>query len=141
MAEATGGAKDVTRAETRESLLLWFGILAAPLAWTAQILVAPDLAEILCYRGAAGSGHSRVYGLPLESVLFALNVALTAVAVAGVIVSFACWRRVRGAHDPTPAQRATWMALAGILVSALFLIAIVIGFIPLYFLESCTTSP
>jgi hypothetical protein len=120
--------------------VLWFGVLAAPLAWTAQIIVAPDLAEILCYAGAAESGRGQVYGLALESFLVAFNAVLTAVAVAGVLASLHCRRALRASPDRTPAQRATWMALAGLLVSTLFLVAIAVGFIPLLFLESCTTS-
>jgi hypothetical protein len=141
MAGEGGHAEQVTRSETRESLLLWVGILAAPLAWTAQVIVAPDLAEILCYAGAAGSGRGVVYGMSLESFLLILTAVLAGVAVAGLVVSVRCRRELRARQDRTPARRATWMALAGILVSALFLIAIVVGFIPLYFLESCTTSP
>jgi hypothetical protein len=133
-------AEEVTTAETRQSLLLWFGILAAPLAWTAQVLVAPDLAEVLCYPGAAASGRGGVYGVPLEDFLLYFSVALAAVAAGGQAVSWRCWRRLRGSADPTPARRATWMALAGMLVSALFLIAIVVGSIPLFLLESCTPS-
>jgi hypothetical protein len=133
-------AKDVTRAETRQSLLLWFGVLAAPLAWTAQVIIAPDLAEILCYPGAAGSGRGNVWGIGLEVFLVGVTAVATAVAALGVAVSVACWRRLLASDDATPARRATWMALSGILVSALFLIAIMVGFIPMVFLESCTPS-
>jgi hypothetical protein len=133
-------AREVTRSETKGSWLLWFGVLAAPLAWTAQVIVAPDLAEILCYPGAAESGQGNVYGLTLETFLLVFNAALTAVAAAGIVASLRCRRALRSHRDHTPAQRATWMALAGLLVSTLFLIAIAVGFIPLFFLESCTGS-
>lgn len=130
-------AKEVTRAETRQSLLLWFGILAAPLAWTAQVVIAPDLSEILCYPGAEGSGRGELYGIGLEPFLFTLTAAMTLVAIAGVAVSYSCRRRLSRSEDATTGRRASWMALAGILVSTLFLIAIVVGFFPMLFLESC----
>jgi hypothetical protein len=104
-------------------------------------MIAPDVSEIVCYPGAEGSGRGTIYGFALETFLLALNSALALVALIGIVLSYRCWRVLRSSRDDTPAQRATWMALAGILVSSLFFIAIVVGFIPLYFLESCTTSP
>jgi hypothetical protein len=133
-------AHDATRAETRRSVLLWFGVLAAPLAWTAQVIIAPDIAEILCYPGAETSGRGEIYGFALESFLLALTLVLLLVALAGLLVALGCLRGLRATDDSTPARRATWMAGAGILVSALFAIAIAVGFIPLIFLGSCTTS-
>jgi hypothetical protein len=118
-------AKSITRAETRGSLLLWFGILAGPLAWTTQVIVAPDLAEVLCYSGAEGSGRGQVYGIDIQIFIVALR----------------CSRALRATEDSTTARRASWMARAGILVSALFALATVIGFIPVFLLESCTTTP
>jgi hypothetical protein len=134
-------ARETTRAETRRSLLLWFGVLAAPLAWTAQVIIAPDVAEILCYPGAEHSGRALVYGVALESFLFALTAVVALVGLAGIVVSWRCLRALKSNPDGTPAHRATWMALAGVLVSSLFTIAIVVGFIPLFFLNACTTSP
>lgn len=130
----------MTRAETRQSLLLWFGILASPLAWTAQVIVAPDLVEVLCYPGAAESGRGQVWGIGIEVFLVVLTSLLTLVALIATAVSLLCWRRLRASRDETQGQRATWMAGAGILVSALFLLAIVVGFIPMLFLESCMTA-
>ena len=128
--------EDITRAETTQSVLLWFGILGAPLAWTAQVIFAPDLAEILCYTGARQSGQGEVYGLPLRPVLTVFSAALALIAVAGIVVSFSCWRRTKG-RDATPGQRARWMALSGIFVSTLFLLAMVINFFPLGMLGAC----
>jgi hypothetical protein len=130
-------SEEVTRRETTQSVLLWLGILAAPLAWTTLVLIAPDIAEITCYDGARGSGRGRVWGIELETFLFALVILLTVVALAGGVVSLLCWLRLRRQDDSTPARRASWMALAGVLVSALFAISTVIGLIPLAFLESC----
>lgn len=134
-------ARRITRAETRGSLLLWFGILAGPLAWTTQVIVAPDLAEVLCYSGAEGSGRGQVYGVDIQVFIVALTALLTLVCLAGLVASLRCSRALRATEDSTTAGRATWMARAGILVSALFALATVIGFIPVFLLESCTTAP
>jgi hypothetical protein len=131
----------VTRAETSQSILLWFGILGGPLAWTAEILVAADLAEVLCYSGAEASGRAQIYGVDVEVFLVALTAVLTLMCVAAGIVAGRCLLSLRAAGDATTSRRATWMARAGVLVSILFGLATVIGLIPLYLLETCTSSP
>jgi hypothetical protein len=133
--------EETTRAETRQSFWLLFGVLAAPLAWLAQIVIAPDVAEIVCLPGAEGTGRGEVYGLTLEAFLAILTAAFTVVGLAALAGSIRCLRVLRRAGDDTPGRRATWMAYAGVLVSALFLLSIVVGFIPLFFVESCVTAP
>jgi hypothetical protein len=133
--------EDTTRAETRHSFMLWFGVLASPLAWLALIFIAPDVAEIICLSGAEGTGRGQIYGFALETFVLALTAASTVVGVAGVAASLRCLRAIRQAGDDTPGRRASWMAYAGVLVSALFLLSSAVGFIPLFFLESCVTSP
>jgi hypothetical protein len=131
---------DRSKAETKQSILLWFGILAAPAAWTLQVILAPDLAEILCYEGAAETGRGRIYDVGIEPILVALTVVLAGVALLGILISASCWRKLRRSPDTTTAGRAGWMALAGVLVSVLFFVAIVVGFIPMAFLESCVVA-
>ena len=133
--------RDITRRETTGSVLLWFGLLGAPLAWFTQVVVAPDLAEIICYPGAEASGRGEVYGIAVDDLLTGFNTVLTLVAVAGLVASLLCWRRLRSAVDATTGRRASWMAIAAIMVSVLFLVSIVVGYIPLLMLEPCVTVP
>ena len=134
-------ARAATGAETRGSLLLWFGILAGPLAWTLQVLVAPDLNEVLCLPGARGSGRGEVWGMDVESFLLGVSAGAAVLASLGGVASFSCLRRLGARPDGTPGGRATWMARAGLFVSGLFLLAVVVGFLPFAFLESCEVSP
>lgn len=129
-----------SRAETRESLLLWFGIFAAPLAWTAQVFVAPDLNEVLCLPGASASGRGTVFGMDVEVFLVGVSATAALVALLGFASAYSCLRRLRRAGDGTPGTRASWMAAAGVFVSLLFLLGIVVGFIPMIFLEACEVS-
>jgi hypothetical protein len=131
--------RETTRAEARHSFLLWFGVLAAPLAWFAQIVIAPDIAEIVCLPGAEGSGRGEVYGFAVETFVLTVTVASTVVGVAALAASVRCLRVLKRAGDDTPGRRATWMAFAGVLVSTLFVLSIAVGYIPLFFLESCVT--
>lgn len=132
-------AKEVTRAETTRSWLLLFGVLGGPTAWAVQIIVAPDLAEVLCYPGAERSGPV-VFGLALQPFIVVLSVVLTAVVIASGIAAFTCWRKLRRPDDAATGGRARWMAEAGMLVSALFLLSTVVGFLPVLFLDECVTS-
>jgi hypothetical protein len=131
----------VTRRETTQSFLLWFGLLAGPLAWMAQTIVAPDLVEVLCYSGAAESGRAQVYGWPIEHFVLLLTAVLVAVTVAAALGSMSCLRKLRSSRTVTTGGRAGWMARGGILVSILFLISILVGALPLIFTEGCVTTP
>jgi hypothetical protein len=130
------GATAVTRSETVGSAALWFGILVGPLAWGLQILIGYSVEEIVC----AESSHSEQFlGISVETVILGLHVALTALTFFGVLASFRCWRRTTR-EDPSIGGRAAWMALAGMMVSGLFLIVVVSGFLPSLFLDVCDPS-
>lgn len=133
-------ARRISREEGRQSLKLWFGLLAAPVAWAVQLAVAPDLTELLCLPGSTASGRGEVYGLSIEVFILALSAGLTLVAVLGGLAAASCRRKILDAPDPTPGGRAGWMARAGVMVSSLFTLAIVVGFIPAALLESCGAS-
>ncbi len=132
-------AKEVTRAETTGSALLWFGLLAAPVAWSVMA-AAPVLAEVLCFPGA-GDSRGEIYGIDHVTFFALLLTGLTVIAIASLVVSYRCWRKLNaeGAQVAT-AGRANWMALASMLVSVLFLVGIVFGFFPLLFLSSCVPA-
>jgi hypothetical protein len=132
---------EITRAETKQSFLLWFGVLGAPLAWTAQVMIAPDVAEIICYPGATRSGAGEVWGWQLETALILLSAAMLLVALSALVVSLGCLRTYRRAVDQTPGSRARWMAYAGVIVSSLFVIGILLGSIPPLMLQACRVTP
>ena len=120
-------------AESRRSIGLWFGVLAGPAAWSLQILVGYSAEEIAC---SAGSQTETLVGVSIEAFILVLHIALTAVTVLAGLVSYRCWRAT--AHgDSSTGGRARWMALAGMMVSVLFAIVIVSGFLPTLFLDSC----
>ena len=127
---------EVTAAETKGSWALWFGVLAGPSAWGAQVLVGGELPELGC---APGAGAPEVYGMSIEGLIFAATALLTAVSVLGGVVSYRCWLRARRGNAST-GGRAAWMALAGIMINAVFVVMIVLGFAPLVFLSGCERS-
>lgn len=129
-------AESVTKSETIGSAALWFGILAGPFAWGIQILIGYNLEEIVC---SESSSSQDLLGIGVETVILWLHVILLAITIAGVVVSFSCWRRAR-AGDGSVGGRAAWMAVSGMMVSILFLIVIASGFFPTLFLDTCDAA-
>ena len=127
-------AQAVSRAERGGSRRLWFGVLAGPVAWSLQILIGYNLEEIACN---PGSQTQQLAGAEIEPLAVWLTLASGALALAGVLVSFSCWRRVRAAHDSTPGARAEWMAWAGIVSSGLFAFWILLALFSPGFLAVC----
>jgi hypothetical protein len=116
----------------------WFGVLGPPAAWSAQFLVSYNLADMVtCSRG--GVRFLAVEDRLKPAIALVTGLSVVVAAVAG-IVAYGCWRRLRDA-DHTPGGRAGWLAIAGIMSSVLFLILIVVGFLPLVFLPSCAQLP
>ncbi len=136
---ATRHALDITRSESRGSVLLWFGLLAAPIAWVAQLLVNYSLEEwFACSPGSNEAGE--VLGLSVPGIAFGVTGLLAVLAAAGGAVAITCYRRIR-VGDDDESERARWMALAGIFNSVLYFIIIIASFGPPLILGVCETSP
>lgn len=131
--------KEVTRAETTGSMALWFGVLAGPLVWAVQLLLNFGLPEaVACAPGSRRSGV--LWGLGVQTVIQITNVVATGVTLLALLVSYRLYRRLLIA-DPTHANRARWMATAGIFNSALFLILTALKFASPLSLGPCGPSP
>jgi hypothetical protein len=130
-------ATDVSKREARSSTALWFGVLAGPAAWSIQVIVGYGAEEIAC---SSGSQTEELAGVPIETFIIAVNMVLTAITLLALIVSFRRFQLDRR-DDPTTGARATWMGLAGVMVSVLFLIVLVSGFAPMWLLTTCTPTP
>jgi hypothetical protein len=112
---------------TRSNVLLLFGMLAAPLAWTAQLVVGYGIGDARC------SVAGMQWGLDSEAGTAALLAATAAIAVAGLAVSF--WLERRAERDER--GRVAFMAGSGIFVSAVFLVLILLGGIAALSIEHC----
>ena len=141
MAEHGGMSQQISKEEARGSLLLWFGVLAAPLAWGVQLVVNYSLEEwFACSSSAEERGV--ILSLGVKSVATLVNVAMTAVAAAGGLVAYLCLRRIKAQpRDPTAGGRAGWMAVVGLINTFVFLPLILPGFAPPLFLDVCQTLP
>lgn len=101
----------------RLELLQWFGLLAAPLAWTAQVVVGWFAADAGCERG-----------LPITPWEVSLAVAAGLVAVAAEAAALAVFRATgdAGKDAPGPYGRLRFFAMAALLGNALFFVIIVL---------------
>ncbi len=141
MAEHAEMSEQISKEEARGSLLLWYGVLAAPLAWGVQLVVNYSLEEwFACSASAEERGV--ILGLGVKTIVIAVSIAVTLAAVAAGVVSFLCLRKIKAQpRDPTIGGRAGWMAVVGLINTYLFLIPILAGFAPPLFLEVCETLP
>lgn len=115
---------------------LWFGLFGAPAAWALQTIADYSLVAHYCYPSdaplrAPTVGGVRGLGLAVSAIV--LIVVLLALATA-----FHSWREIRHGHDAEHHElaevgegRARFMALAGILLSVVFLFAVLMNAVPL----------
>jgi hypothetical protein len=129
--------------EPAHSRWIWFAIFGAPAAWSIQILVNYPIAAHFCYPGRAPLSKSDVGGV--WAVLIAVNVLMLLVALAAGATGISRWRTARardaGPHDPVLESGTgivRFMAYSGILVSGLFVIAIIMSALPLFIVPVCS---
>jgi hypothetical protein len=140
---ASGHARPAAPAGAVVPGALWFGLFGAPVAWSLQLLSSYALVAHGCYPAAVPRAMPIVAGLRTV-VLGGGGVALLIALVAGGI-AWRSWGAMRGephgANEgmlKTGEDRTRFMALAGILLSAVFLLGIVMNAIPVVLLRPCT---
>jgi hypothetical protein len=101
----------------RLELLQWFGLLAAPLAWTAQFVAGLAIAGAYC--APAGSR----WGISVEAWQIVLAAAAGTVAVCAQLSALTLYRELRDVEDdaPGPRGRLHFFSVASIAGNALFL--------------------
>jgi hypothetical protein len=71
------------------SLLLWVGLIAAPLAWFAQLAIGYEAVDGGC-SPAGGAGD--VFGIGAESAALVVTIPALVFAAVGVLAALATWR-------------------------------------------------
>lgn len=121
---------------------LWFGLFGAPLVWSLQLLVNYALVAHACYPRSEPRA-TPVFGGLWTFTLVASLVAL-AVALGAGGTAWRSWRISRHEHRGDAGEslevgegRTRFMALAGMLMSGIFLLGIVMAAIPLFLVTPC----
>lgn len=130
----------ISRREGRGSALLWFGALASPMAWAAQLIVNYSLEEwFACSPSSQRPGE--ILGISVDSFALAITTALVLVSLMGLFVAIGCHRKLKAAEEHELTGRARWMAVAGIFNGILYTIIIAASYGVPVFLDTCRTTP
>ena len=121
---------------TTRSTWGWLGLLVGPTAWAVQLTANWAFGEVIACSPAARPAGA-VLGIEVNVFNAIVNVVLLALTVISGIGALVELRRIRSRPDETPAQRATWLATAGIMTAALFTLLIAVSFIPLGLIQGC----
>ncbi len=107
---------------------LWLAILVGPLAWLIYLQTAYALVPWTCKRPTGAM-----------IALLAAGVLALALSTAGLATAWQAWRRAGrpGAGTGTVTSRTRFLALTGIGTSALFVLVVVAGMLPLLLLAPC----
>jgi hypothetical protein len=139
-APAAVGPAPAARAVTLAAL--WFGLFGAPVAWSLQLLASYALVAHGCYPDAEPMTMPVIPAL--RTLVLGTGVAALAVALLAAGSAWRSWRATEHEHKSEPeglleagAGRTRFMALAGMLVSAVFVLGIVMNVVPLLLLRPC----
>jgi hypothetical protein len=129
------------RAKTGLARLL-YGLAAAPTAWVAGQLVNAGLAQEACFPGTEPLANPAVAGLHLiQTVVLLISVLVCASAA---IVALGAWQATRTEHSGDQQEllsigegRSRFLAFAGVLTSAGFLLGTLFSVPALIFIPAC----
>jgi len=121
---------------------LWFGFAGGATAWVIAGLFDVILAWHMCLGADLGS-NAIASQTGMRVLLGIVTFGLLAVATVGGIISFNNWRRLSEESDFLSAEargRKQYMALSGVLVSAVLGIGILWFSLPIYLLSVCARA-
>jgi len=133
---------------------LWFGLFAAPAVWSIQMMVSYAIAAHSCYPSTVPRTTPTFGGM--WTVELIIGIVALAVAIAAGVTALRSWRASRpadagpggstvetgagrqtGAGAGASRGRVSFMALAGVLLSSMFLIAIGFNVLGLFLVPQC----
>jgi len=107
--------------------MLLGAVLAGPAAWGLNLMVNYSLVKPAC---AAGSSF----------VLAAVSMGAVGASVAGIVLSWRCWRRLRHAGTTEGGRvvdRSYFLALLGVVLNAFFVLLISVSAVALFVVSPC----
>jgi hypothetical protein len=120
---------------------LWFGLFAAPVVWSLQMLVLYPVVTHGCF---PRDHPLSLPGSSTDPIVLLVSIAALVVAAAAGLVALRSWRVAREEHSPgevhlleTGEGRSRFMALGGMLLSGLFFFGIVLNGLPFLLLGPC----
>jgi hypothetical protein len=123
----------VARLRPPLELLVWFGVLGAPIAWALQHVTGFALTEADCNIGYRGQ-------VAVDGLTVAVTAAAATVAAAAELAAISAFRRTRDAGEDPPGSRVHFMSIIGMTIGPLFLAIILMSGLGVVFLENCHQS-
>jgi hypothetical protein len=119
-----------------------FGLLAAPGAWAAHLIISYALSSTACFPGGEPV-HVPVWST-LRTTLWGIDLIAVAIGVAAGMIAWRSWRLTRaeaegGAHALVDAGegRTRFLAVCGMMASGGFLLALLFASIGLLVVPAC----
>lgn len=109
----------------------WFGVLAAPLAWAAQLVSGFGLSQAAC--DPVGRG------LPLHAATAVISAVAAVIALGGLAAAIGV-RSATDADGPVAESRRHFLGTIGIVVSPLMLCIIAMSGVGVLTLDPCAAS-
>lgn len=124
---------------------LWFGILGAPAAWSAQLLVSYAVAAHRCFPRLYPFAEPERGAQELSAILLTLFFVALIIAVFALRTAITSWRSTAGETEGDTHNaldigegRTRFMALSGILISAVFVLAMFAQGVLVLSVQPCT---
>jgi hypothetical protein len=123
---------------------LWFGLGGGAAAWSVLTIVNYAIAAQQCYPRMAPLALPMIGTRNLSTVLLAVSGVAILIAVVATIVAFISWRRT--SHESggdthwaldTGEGRTRFMAVSGLMTSAVFLLAIIVETMSIVTVHAC----
>ncbi|MFW6098260.1 MAG: hypothetical protein ACOC9Z_09285 [Chloroflexota bacterium] len=116
---------------------LWFGVAAGPILWAIQLVVVYALVSLACnWRFFSFT----LLGVPgIVVILTTVTLVLSAIVLYAGLLSWHNWRVIQEeehAHGRRE-ERHYFLAYSGVLLSALFLLVMLVSLIPAFVLGPC----
>jgi hypothetical protein len=121
---------------------LWFGIFGAPAAWALEVIAGYSVIAHYCYPRDSPLSTPTFDATRLTG--FIVCVVLILVGLAALVTAIHCWRETRHGHDAEHHEllevgegRARFMAFGGVLLSTMFLFALIMSALPVFTNSLC----
>lgn len=122
--------------------LLAFAVLAAPVAWSAEVLINLSVTSPACYPKDHPLNAPAFGGV--MSALTWVQLAVFAIGLAGVAAAVVCWMRTRGEGHGGPNQlvevgegRTRFVAMCAMMLSIGFVVAMVFTSASFFLIRLC----
>lgn len=121
---------------------LWFGIFGAPAAWAVELITGYSLIAHYCYPRDVPLNTSPYGALRVTGMI--VCIVLVLVGIAALVTAVRSWRETRHGHDAEHHEllevgegRVRFMAFGGILLSTMFLFALIMSALPVFTNSLC----